>query len=422
MLAPVIVALYALLPAMLLSSHSLLSGAFYALIAASLVLLIQQRFGGVIAQTRKYCGLIASYSVLFLAVAASSFYHGDWAGANSEGALRFFLGLWILLLALPHIEIHRLRHAIWGVYVGSIVSTATLLWLIINVEPRPLTPGVILTTYSSIMLLLGAISVYSIKWQLTASPRLEGLVKVLVAVITFIGFLAAQTRTGLLGLPLFILLAIVLFVGIKKPCRVLAWLVASVILIAAAIGSDNALRSRIVEGVQEVRACQGENSTQPSSMCIRLQLWRTAVDAGISHPWVGLGKGGKFIEYMESVAVPKGLAAPYVVTEQFGEPHNDLLLILAGFGFPGVLGLLLIYLVPSVYFLPRLLKHEASHCSRAAAAMGLAVCLGFFLFGFTETMFRRMNTIGFYVAMVALFIVLSDPRSSRQEMSSPPTL
>lgn len=41
------------------------------------------------------------------------------------------------------------------------------------------------------------------------------------------------------------------------------------------------------------------------------------------------------------------------------------------------------------------------------AAMGAAVCLGFFIFGFFETMFRDMRTMSFYVVLLGVFWVLS---------------
>lgn len=422
MLPWVIVALYILLPITLLSSHALPSAVFYLLVASCWMLLAQQRFSHTIRQTREYCWLIASYGVLFLIMLVSSWYHGEWAGANSEGAVRFFLGLWTLLLALNYIDRGYLRNAIWGVYIAGLGSTIILIWLILYVRDRPLTPGVIITTYSSIMLLLSTISLYSLKWRLTPWFKFEVAIKIGVFGITFIGFLAAQTRTGLLGLPIFIILGLLLFTDLKKPRRLLVWLIVSATVIGAAVASNTTLRERIVQGIDEVQACQGANSTQYSSMCIRLQLWRTAIDVGVNYPWVGLGDGSKFINYLQDVAVPKGLAAQYVVDEYFGEPHNDLMLMLVGFGIPGVFGLLLIYIVPCTYFLPRFLDKARSSQARAAAAMGLAVCLGFLLFGLTETMFRRMNTIGFYTAMVALFMVLSDPRPSQQDKPAPPAL
>ncbi|NYT67176.1 O-antigen ligase family protein [Pusillimonas noertemannii] len=394
----------------MLTSYSLPSGVFYGLIAASLILLSRHGFAEAWRRTQAYRGLIVSYSVLFLAVASSSLYYGEWAGANSEGALRFFLGLWVLLLALGHIERLSLRQAAWGVYIASFVSSGILLWLTLNVHARPVTPGLILTTYTSIMLLLGAISLYSIQWRLTHYIKLETSIKVLAALAAFGGFFTAQTRTGLLGLPIFTVLAMLLFSGMRRPARSVAWFTLAAAVFVVATLTNGALMERITQGIEEVQACHDENKIEYNSMCIRLQLWRSAIDAGASKPWVGLGDGGKFIDYLQDVAIPKGLTGQHVVDEYFGEPHSDLMLMFAGFGFPGLLGLLLIYAAPCTYFLPRLFKTEASFQSKAAAAMGLAVCLGFLFFGLTETMFRRMNTIGFYTAMIAWLMVLSEPR------------
>lgn len=419
MLPNLVVTLYALLPVVLLTSYSLPSGVFYALIVASLTLLVQKRFSGAAEQTYRYRWLIAGYSVLFLSVAASSIYYGDWAGANSEGALRLFLGLWLLILTLQHIDLNKLQHFLWGVLAAAAIAVVILSWLIVSTDVRPSTPGAILTTYTSIMLLLGAISAFSLRWNLTSNLKLEKAIKISVALSTLISFLFSDTRTGLLGLPLFILIGLILFVGLKKPKRVALLFSLSVVLLTIAVGSNESLRSRIAQGVHEVKTCHLEKGPHYTSMCIRLQLWRSAIDAGVSYPWMGLGDGGRYSEYLQTVAAKKGLVAQGVINEGFGEPHNDLLLYFAGFGFPGMIGLLLAYLIPVFYFLPRLLGGCSGPKAKAAAAMGLAVCLGFLLFGLTETMFRRMNTVGLYVALVALFMVMSDEkewlRSSKRE-------
>ena len=423
MLSTLIVALYAVLPVALLTSSSLPSAVFYALVAASLALLVQNRLHGAKEQTWRYRWLLASYSVLFLAVAGSSVYYGKWAGANSEGALRFFLGLWVLLIALPLVDRQKLRHAIWGVYAAGLTSSAILFWLTITVQTRPVPPGLILTTYSSIMLLLGAITAYSITWSLTSRPRLEAAIKIITVVAVLAGFWIAQTRTGLLGLPVFLLLGLILFVGINHWPRIVALTGGIVIALAVGLAANEGWRHRITEGLTEVAQCQGQSATITQSMCIRLQLWNTALHAGTAHPLTGLGDGGRFGQYMADVAVPAGIASQALVDDYFGEPHSDLLMMFAAFGVPGLIGLLLIYLSPCIYFGCRLFNRgltpnknrgQTPVMIEAAAAMGLAVCLGFALFGLPETMFRRMNTMSFYTALVALFMVLSTPEPASE--------
>ena len=405
MLSYLIVALYVLTPVTLLTSHNLPSALFYLTAVLALALLIKQRFVGGLEQTIRYWPLIASYGVLFAAVAISSFVHGHWAGANSEGALRFFLGLWIFLLALPHINKDLLRHTLWGILLAGLISGVIIFWLSWTVRIRPDTPALILTTYSSITLLCAAISLYALKYPLTNNPSLERTLKMGVACVAFAGFVVAQTRTGLLGLPILIVISVLLFVRLKKPLKIAGLILILFAVVGGLLLANDGIRSRLVSVYDEAITCQTENVR--SSTCIRLQLWRAAVDAGTANPWVGLGNGNHFEDYVENVAVPKGLAAPFVIDIHFGEPHNDVLMMFAAFGVPGALGLILIYLVPAVYFATRLTPQHTMHV-RAAAAMGLALCLGFAFFGLSETLFRRMNTMGFYAMFVALFMVLSD--------------
>lgn len=95
------------------------------------------------------------------------------------------------------------------------------------------------------------------------------------------------------------------------------------------------------------------------------------------------------------------------MAEGWGEPHNDVMVALASFGIPGGVALLLVYLVPAWTFARRL-SFQNSAAVRTAAAMGLAVCLGFLIFGIAETMFRGMRTASFYALCVALFMSLSN--------------
>jgi O-antigen ligase len=415
MLSYLIVALYVLTPVTLLTSHSLPSALFYLTAVLALALLVKQRFVGGLEQTIRYWPLIASYGVLFAAVTISSFVHGHWAGANSEGALRFFLGLWVFILALPHINKNLLRHTLWGIFLAGLISGVIILWLSWTVRMRPDTPALILTTYSSITLLCAAISIYALKYPITNKPDLERILKIGVACVAFAGFVVAQTRTGLLGLPILLVVGVLLFVSLKRPLKLAGVILILFAVVGGLLLSNDGIRSRVVKVYDETITCQTENVR--TSTCVRLQLWRAAIDAGKANPWIGLGNGSHFADYVENVAVPKGLAAPFVVDIHFGEPHNDVLMIFAAFGVPGALGLLLIYIVPAIYFAMRLTPHHATQI-RAAAAMGLALCLGFAFFGLSETMFRRMNTMGFYAMFVALFIVLSDRHNTSDSTQS----
>ena len=87
-----------------------------------------------------------------------------------------------------------------------------------------------------------------------------------------------------------------------------------------------------------------------------------------------------------------------------------MLFAMASHGVFGLLALLLVYLAPATIFVRRLSLNLPQQ-TRVAAAIGLAVCLGFMMYGLTELMFRGMRTMGFYAVMMGWTLALSDPRA-----------
>jgi len=417
MLQTTLAVLVALAPILHISSHNLPSGLFYLTLLVSLALLAQQRLANTGEVVRTYWPVMAAFSVLLLAVINATLHYGQWPGANGEGAIRLLLGVSLPLLALSYVPTQRLRWIAWGFVVACTLAFAIVLWLTLPGFVRPETPGNIPVAYSAFMSLFMAITLFSIGWKLTPWPKVEVTIKVVAGILAFAALVLTQARTGWLGLPLFILIGIVLFFNARNRNRAILAAVIATVIAAGAFLSSDVLRHKAVLAYTEAVECTGENSTQDTSICIRFQMWRAALDMAQQDPWTGIGDGGEFRERMKTDSHPKGLVSDFVVTHYFGEPHNDTIFMLAAFGIPGALGILFIYLVPAWYFLLRL-RHTHPQACRVAAAMGLAVCLGFAVFGLTELMFRRMNTLGFYAVMVAVFLVLSDPRRAQPKHGS----
>jgi O-antigen ligase len=318
----------------------------------------------------------------------------------------------VVLLAMQYVPVRYVQWAlVLGFGVAGVVSAAIVLYLALPDFVRPLTPGHNAVTYGNYLVYMAVVAVFSMGWTLTRWYRTEQLVKCVFAVVTFAGFVLTQSRTGWLAMPVFVLLGAVLFVGLRCRYRLSAAVVLALAVLVGVFSSNDTLRQRAVEGYNEVVSCQGEGALQLTSVCIRLQLYRASIDMFKEHPLVGIGDGGRFHGEMVRSSHPKGLVSDYVIDpkDYFGEPHNDLLFKLASFGLPGFLGLLLAYLAPCWYFVRRL-GAAVPQQARVAAAMGLALCLGFMIFGFTETMFRRMHTLSFYAVFVAVLLSLSDPR------------
>ncbi|MFZ4711049.1 MAG: O-antigen polymerase, partial [Zwartia sp.] len=82
---------------------------------------------------------------------------------------------------------------------------------------------------------------------------------------------------------------------------------------------------------------------------------------------------------------------------------------LASHGVLGLAALLLMYFAPAWIFAKRLSAQVAAP-ARVAAAMGLVICVGLFVFGWTELILRTLRTLSFYAMSIAWLLALSDER------------
>lgn len=407
-----LIGLLGIMPALLLSTSSGGSAAYYLILAAGVLCALTMR-GGRVALLQPYVPVLIAFSLPLLAMAWSAFMLDAWGEVNFERGLRLALGAPLLLLAMLHAR-QSLHHALWGPLAAGWVAACSVVALIYpDLSQRPLTQYYNAVGYGNLMLLMAALSMLSLPFRLTRFPRAEMAFKLLTSAATFAGFVLTQTRSGWMALPVFIVLAIVLYARLRHPVR-LGGAVLAVLVGLVAIGASNPqLRDRVALGINQTTQCFTSNDQANTSICVRVQLWRSALDMAQAQPFTGVGSGEAFKAQLRRFNDER-LISQYVASN-YGEPHNDLLDSLALHGIPGGIALLLLYLVPTIEFVRRL-RPDLPQTVRAAAAMGIATCLGFAIFGLTEMMFRGMRTLGFYVVLVTLFLALSDwHRSSRSE-------
>ncbi|MNT32584.1 O-Antigen ligase [compost metagenome] len=178
---------------------------------------------------------------------------------------------------------------------------------------------------------------------------------------------------------------------------------------AAAIWTFSSRMHEISKDVQRFTT----SSNRDTSFGIRLQLWHASFLMFEKSPIVGVGPS-KFREELRTLQT-QGVVTQEVV-DGYGEPHNDLLAALAGYGLLGLITILLLYLVPAAVFFRRLASDD--RVIRVGAQLGLLFCLGYCAFSLTEMMFRNMRSVPNYSLVVVALIALTTPRAAQAAQSA----
>lgn len=409
--AAILPLLIAVSPPLLMTVASAASIIFYTLMLACVIGLVGMgrdpswRMPGFWA-TWKPLGV--GMAMVLAAVLASQLHHGEFSGAGLERAIRAASMLpmtWLLLYSRPA----TLRHIQWGVLAGAVTSAWLLFFPQVLAGSRPNTAAYTpynTVTFGNLTLLFTIMAWLSIGWQLTRWRRAETALKLLAGALAFTGFVLSETRSGWLAIPVFLLIGVCAYNRVPWSRR-LAVVGVAVAVVCGVIAANDALNDRVEAGVKQWHECQVDGLTN-TSVCIRVQLARAALEMWKASPLFGVGEEG--FEPTLSDLQARGVVSAEVA-RTFGETHNDILYVLALYGGVGLLcSLMVIYLLPAWYFARRL--GHSDRAIRTAAAMGLSICLGFAIFGLTELMFRGMRTVSFYAIWVSVMLALTYPRGN----------
>ncbi|CAB3693699.1 hypothetical protein LMG26690_02242 [Achromobacter animicus] len=333
-----------------------------------------------------------------------------WSNSELEKLLRFALALpvlWLLLRAPQRL----LRHIEWTVLAGALAGSILLITMMLTggrgavVEVGGRYNAV---AFANMVLLFGGMTLLSLGWGPGSRwPRLETGLKVLAAALAVCATWMSETRSSWMLLPI---LGLVFLLGLRnwrRRHKVYCALAVSVALVvsAAAIWTFSSRMQEITHDVQGFAT----SANRDTSFGIRLQLWHAAILMFEKSPVVGIGPS-KFRDELR-VLQGQGIVTQEVV-DGFGEPHNDLLAALAGYGVLGLLSMLTLYLLPAAIFFRRLASDD--RVIRVGAQMGLLFCLSYCAFSLTEMMFRNMRSVPTYALITVTLIALTTARPARR--------
>lgn len=343
-----------------------------------------------------------------VAMLISSMYLGIWSSSEVEKLLRFALAVpvcWVLLRS-PR---SWLQHLQWSLLFGAFVGSIMLLVIVY-------TPGLgrnavsdfgghyNAVAFADLTMFFGLASFLTLPWKLSPWPRLEAGLKIMAVPLTVYGVWVSQTRSSW---GLVVVLGVV-YLLTKRQWTVRTRLVfvggMVAILTAIAVVSWYSKESRWRIVLTDVNNyAQDERDT---SVGIRIQLWTASWLMFKESPIVGAG-GSSFRSELAKLE-ERGVVTKLVSTE-FGEPHNDMLGALAGYGLLGLLSMLALYLIPAAIFWRRSASDDP--VVHVGSQIGLLFCLGYFVFSLSEMMFRNMRSVPIYALTVVVLYALTSART-----------
>jgi O-antigen ligase len=187
-------------------------------------------------------------------------------------------------------------------------------------------------------------------------------------------------------------------------------LVGVVAIPATQFGLYRVVESRVTEGVIEAKA-YFETNQQNSSVGARLAMWQFAIQKVGDAPLMGHGKQG-WIE-MRDQAIAKGELHPFIAN--FDHVHNEYLDVLLKRGAVGLALLMMLYLVPMLWFFKPYLKAADIEVTSLAMA-GMVIPMMYMDFGLTQLFLGhnsgRMVLVSVWMCVAALLLNAAEKKNT----------
>lgn len=347
----------------------------------------------------------------------STFVEGAWSASEFEKWVRFALACpicWLLLRA-PQRWLQQVQWSLlFSAFAGSIM-------LIVIMHSPELGRGSVsdfggkynAVAFADLTLFFGFASLLALPWTLTRWPRLERVLKVAAAILALYGTWLSQTRSSWMLLPVFGLVILLSRAHWTRRTKFLFVMGLAVVLAAGSALLWESHSSRMRQVASDVESYV-QDSNRDTSVGIRMQLWHASWLMFLDNPVLGTG-ARNFRAHLAQLR-DRGVVTP-LVAKDYGEPHNDLISSMAGYGAVGLLSILCLYLVPAAVFYRRLFS--ADPIIQVGAQIGLLFCLGYSVFSLTEMMFRNMRSVPIYAITMVILFALTSARRTQSTAAQP---
>lgn len=344
---------------------------------------------------------ILIWMLLFAAISVGvTVWHGAYL-RSFEVPVKFALST---LLILCLIKFPLKPAALWsGLVVGAVSGLVVAFWKMWQIGEFKAFGFTGAIQFGNLSLSMAVLLLVGLCWLIANESTHRRLWSVLLALGAICGLLGSYysgTRGGWVAIPLFVGLFLLAYVRRSNliACGV------SLALLLAALGFLSYQSPLINERVQQVYTDLSEyethGSSSSSSLGARFAIWGAAWEILKDKPVLGIGE----IQFRQALKEKKQSGSIGAVPAGLANTHNTFLEVWVLYGGLGLLSLLLMMLSATWYFLSSI--RHADSVLRSYALGGLCLIGGYVIFGQTQIMLIRNNTLLFFLVTLAVFLIL----------------
>ncbi|WP_336579955.1 O-antigen ligase family protein [Alcaligenes sp. CHO6] len=230
---------------------------------------------------------------------------------------------------------------------------------------------------------------------------------VLLAVGMLCGLLGSYysgTRGGWVAIPLFVFLFLLAY--LRRSNAMACVIVLAVLGTAAGVLAYQSplVKTRVAQVYTDLSEYQANGASSYSSLGARFAIWEAAWDAIDDSPLLGIGE----VQFRQTLKEKREAGLIGAVPAGLANTHNTFLEVWMLYGGLALLSLLLMMFSAAWYFLSYI-RHVDS-VLRSYALGGLCLIGGYIIYGQTQIMLIRNNTLLFFLMSLAVLMALMHQR------------
>lgn len=167
------------------------------------------------------------------------------------------------------------------------------------------------------------------------------------------------------------------------------------------------IKPRVDQAIVEVNSYY-TNNTVNTSLGLRLEVWRASMISIIENPILGIGEGN-FKNEMQQLS-DQELIYPNITTK-IAHVHNEYISAFLHRGIPGLLSLLLLFLIPLIAF-SKALMNEKNKSEKIVPAIGVTLIISTMTFSLSDIFFSQHQYTIFFAAFIYVLYAFMNNHST----------